>query len=159
VRRPFRKALIEICSSSCGRRHVPSTLGDKCQEASQQSGEVFIPQISSYIITLRILLKTLPYQQKHHHYHFWGKQFSPLGVVVSISVIKDRTTTLDKSPRHIDSAYQSIANMGVFNSLDHIQGKTLYKIMSAACGSAFMLYGWDAGMSLSASLPNHCGLG
>lgn len=30
--------------------------------------------------------------------------------------------------------------------LDGIQGKTLYKIMSAACGSAFMLYGWDAGV-------------
>lgn len=30
--------------------------------------------------------------------------------------------------------------------LDAIQGKTLYKIMSAACGSAFMLYGWDAGV-------------
>lgn len=35
--------------------------------------------------------------------------------------------------------------MGLFNSLDKVQGKTLYKIMSAACGSAFMLYGWDAG--------------
>ena len=31
-------------------------------------------------------------------------------------------------------------------SLDKIQGKTLYNIMSAACGSAFMLYGWDAGV-------------
>ncbi|TIA10723.1 putative sugar transporter STL1 [Aureobasidium pullulans] len=31
-------------------------------------------------------------------------------------------------------------------SLDKIQGKTLYRIMSAACGSAFMLYGWDAGV-------------
>ncbi|KAI4724863.1 putative sugar transporter STL1 [Aureobasidium sp. EXF-10728] len=30
--------------------------------------------------------------------------------------------------------------------LDGIQGKTLYRIMSAACGSAFMLYGWDAGV-------------
>ncbi|CAD0025219.1 unnamed protein product [Aureobasidium pullulans] len=30
--------------------------------------------------------------------------------------------------------------------LDKIQGKTLYRIMSAACGSAFMLYGWDAGV-------------
>jgi len=31
--------------------------------------------------------------------------------------------------------------------LDGIQGKTLYRIMSAACGAAFMLYGWDAGKS------------
>lgn len=30
--------------------------------------------------------------------------------------------------------------------LDGIQGKALYNIMSAACGSAFMLYGWDAGV-------------
>jgi hypothetical protein len=30
--------------------------------------------------------------------------------------------------------------------LDGIQGKTLYRIMSAACGAAFMLYGWDAGV-------------
>jgi len=30
--------------------------------------------------------------------------------------------------------------------LDGVQGKTLYRIMSAACGSAFMLYGWDAGV-------------
>lgn len=30
-------------------------------------------------------------------------------------------------------------------ALDKIQGKRLYRIMSAACGSAFMLYGWDAG--------------
>jgi len=29
--------------------------------------------------------------------------------------------------------------------LDGIQGKTLYRIMSTACGAAFMLYGWDAG--------------
>lgn len=39
--------------------------------------------------------------------------------------------------------------MGIFGSLDHIQGKTLYRIMSAACGSAFMLYGWDAGKQAS----------
>ncbi|QIW99849.1 hypothetical protein AMS68_005367 [Peltaster fructicola] len=36
--------------------------------------------------------------------------------------------------------------MGLFNALDNIQGKMLYNIMSAACGSAFMLYGWDAGV-------------
>ena len=30
--------------------------------------------------------------------------------------------------------------------LDHLQGRTLYRMMSAACGSAFMLYGWDAGV-------------
>ncbi|KAF2149098.1 putative sugar transporter STL1 [Myriangium duriaei CBS 260.36] len=30
--------------------------------------------------------------------------------------------------------------------LDGVQGKTLYNLMSAACGSAFMLYGWDAGV-------------
>ncbi|KAK4936051.1 hypothetical protein LTR10_023001 [Elasticomyces elasticus] len=36
--------------------------------------------------------------------------------------------------------------MGIFGGLDHVQGKTLYRIMSAACGSAFMLYGWDAGV-------------
>lgn len=30
--------------------------------------------------------------------------------------------------------------------LDGVEGKTLYRIMSAACGSAFMLYGWDAGV-------------
>lgn len=35
--------------------------------------------------------------------------------------------------------------MGIFQSLDKVEGKTLYNIMSAACGSAFMLYGWDAG--------------
>lgn len=35
--------------------------------------------------------------------------------------------------------------MGIFGALDKVQGKTLYRIMSAACGSAFMLYGWDAG--------------
>ena len=33
--------------------------------------------------------------------------------------------------------------MGVF---DHLEGKVLYNLMSAACGSAFMLYGWDAGV-------------
>ena len=32
--------------------------------------------------------------------------------------------------------------MGIKN----LQGKQLYNLMSAACGSAFMLYGWDAGM-------------
>ena len=31
-------------------------------------------------------------------------------------------------------------------SLSGLQGKTLYRVMSAACGSAFMLYGWDAGV-------------
>lgn len=36
--------------------------------------------------------------------------------------------------------------MGFFGALDHVQGKTLYHLMSAACGSAFMLYGWDAGV-------------
>ena len=36
--------------------------------------------------------------------------------------------------------------MGFFNALDGIQGRTLYRTMSAACGSAFMLYGWDAGV-------------
>ncbi|KAK7900272.1 hypothetical protein LTR67_004018 [Exophiala xenobiotica] len=36
--------------------------------------------------------------------------------------------------------------MGMFSSLDHVHGKMLYRIMSAACGSAFMLYGWDAGV-------------
>ena len=36
--------------------------------------------------------------------------------------------------------------MGMFNGLDAIQGKRLYGLMSAACGSAFMLYGWDAGV-------------
>lgn len=36
--------------------------------------------------------------------------------------------------------------MGIFGSLDKVQGKTLYNLMSAACGSAFMLYGWDAGV-------------
>lgn len=30
--------------------------------------------------------------------------------------------------------------------LDTLQGKPLYRIMSAACGAAFMLYGWDAGV-------------
>lgn len=30
--------------------------------------------------------------------------------------------------------------------LKGVQGKKLYSIMSAACGSAFMLYGWDAGV-------------
>lgn len=39
--------------------------------------------------------------------------------------------------------------MGIFGALDRVQGKTLYRIMSAACGSAFMLYGWDAGGYLS----------
>ena len=38
--------------------------------------------------------------------------------------------------------------MGLLGGLDGIQGKTLYNIMSAACGSAFMLYGWDAGESV-----------
>lgn len=36
--------------------------------------------------------------------------------------------------------------MGALNKFNHIQGKTLYRLMSAACGSAFMLYGWDAGV-------------
>lgn len=36
--------------------------------------------------------------------------------------------------------------MGMFSALDHVQGKRLYSLMSAACGSAFMLYGWDAGV-------------
>ena len=36
--------------------------------------------------------------------------------------------------------------MGKAGVFDGNQGKTLYKIMSAACGSAFMLYGWDAGV-------------
>lgn len=35
--------------------------------------------------------------------------------------------------------------MGIFGALDNVQGKMLYRLMSAACGSAFMLYGWDAG--------------
>ena len=35
--------------------------------------------------------------------------------------------------------------MGMFGALDDVQGKTLYNLMSAACGAAFMLYGWDAG--------------
>ena len=35
--------------------------------------------------------------------------------------------------------------MGKAGALDGIQGKKLYNIMSAACGAAFMLYGWDAG--------------
>lgn len=30
--------------------------------------------------------------------------------------------------------------------LDKLQGKALYRAMSAACGAAFMLYGWDAGV-------------
>lgn len=37
--------------------------------------------------------------------------------------------------------------MGKPSALDAIQGKKLYNIMSAACGAAFMLYGWDAGQS------------
>ncbi len=36
--------------------------------------------------------------------------------------------------------------MGMFSALDNVQGRTLYRLMSAACGSAFMLYGWDAGV-------------
>ncbi|KAK4971832.1 hypothetical protein LTR66_010167 [Elasticomyces elasticus] len=32
------------------------------------------------------------------------------------------------------------------SGLSTIQGKTLYSTMSAACGAAFMLYGWDAGV-------------
>lgn len=36
--------------------------------------------------------------------------------------------------------------MAIFGALDNVQGKTLYNLMSAACGSAFMLYGWDAGV-------------
>lgn len=40
---------------------------------------------------------------------------------------------------------QSHSIMGMFGALDNVQGKTLYNLMSAACGSAFMLYGWDAG--------------
>jgi hypothetical protein len=32
-------------------------------------------------------------------------------------------------------------------ALDGLQGKRLYSVMSAACGAAFMLYGWDAGTS------------
>lgn len=39
--------------------------------------------------------------------------------------------------------------MGMFGALDGVQGKTLYNLMSAACGSAFMLYGWDAGELVS----------
>ena len=35
--------------------------------------------------------------------------------------------------------------MAILGALDNVQGKTLYRLMSAACGSAFMLYGWDAG--------------
>ena len=35
--------------------------------------------------------------------------------------------------------------MGKAGALDGIQGTKLYNIMSAACGAAFMLYGWDAG--------------
>jgi hypothetical protein len=31
-------------------------------------------------------------------------------------------------------------------SLGHLQGKALYQAASAACGAAFMLYGWDAGV-------------
>jgi hypothetical protein len=30
--------------------------------------------------------------------------------------------------------------------LGQLQGKALYKAMSAACGAAFMLYGYDAGV-------------
>lgn len=30
--------------------------------------------------------------------------------------------------------------------LSKLQGKTLYRVMSACCGSAFMLYGYDAGV-------------
>lgn len=37
--------------------------------------------------------------------------------------------------------------MGKSGALDGIQGRRLYSIMSAACGAAFMLYGWDAGES------------
>jgi len=36
--------------------------------------------------------------------------------------------------------------MGASGGLDHVQGKALYRLMSMACGSAFMLYGWDAGV-------------
>lgn len=36
--------------------------------------------------------------------------------------------------------------MGMFNSLEKLQGRALYRVMSAACGAAFMLYGWDAGV-------------
>jgi len=36
--------------------------------------------------------------------------------------------------------------MGAFGGLDNVQGKTLYRLMSMACGSAFLLYGWDAGV-------------
>ncbi len=43
--------------------------------------------------------------------------------------------------------------MGFFDALDHVQGKTLYRLMSAACGSAFMLYGWDAGKLVPAASP------
>jgi len=32
------------------------------------------------------------------------------------------------------------------SGLKNLQGKALYKTMSAACGAAFMLYGWDAGV-------------
>jgi hypothetical protein len=30
--------------------------------------------------------------------------------------------------------------------IGQLQGKALYKTMSAACGAAFMLYGYDAGV-------------
>jgi len=44
--------------------------------------------------------------------------------------------------------------MGKSGALDSIQGKRLYNIMSAACGAAFMLYGWDAGESDAAVLSD-----
>lgn len=45
------------------------------------------------------------------------------------------------------------STMGKSGALDGIQGKRLYNIMSAACGAAFMLYGWDAGEFIADILP------
>lgn len=57
-----------------------------------------------------------------------------------------------------DSVQNLYSSMGKSGALDGIQGKKLYSIMSAACGAAFMLYGWDAGKSgitLSTSPADH----
>jgi hypothetical protein len=87
----------------------------------------------------------------------WGIKFEVMSTIhpgpeveicilyLSRSIEIFHSPTLHSSLIRLRFQRQSHSTMGKAGALDNVQGKTLYRLMSAACGSAFMLYGWDAG--------------
>ena len=47
---------------------------------------------------------------------------------------------------HLSARCSFASSVGKMFGLTSFEGRKLYRIMSAACGAAFMLYGWDAGV-------------